>query len=148
MFYMTNKEPAIENQEDYESLLTEAYKKIKPVESKIDRFEIPKVEGHLEGTKTIITNFKQICSYIRRDQDHVLKYLLKELATPGVMKGDRLVLTRTISSKIINEKITLYVQNYVLCKECKKPDTEITRDDRLTFLHCLACGAKKPISKI
>ncbi|MBM3247268.1 translation initiation factor IF-2 subunit beta [Candidatus Pacearchaeota archaeon] len=145
---MSDKEQPKQNQEDYELLLAEAYKKIKPVESKIDRFETPKVEGHLEGTKTIITNFKQICSYIRRDQDHVLKYLLKELATPGVMKGDRLVLTRTISSKLINEKIALYVQDYVICKECKKPDTEITRDDRLTFLHCLACGAKKPITKI
>jgi translation initiation factor 2 subunit 2 len=135
-------------EQNYEKLLTEAYEKIKPVESKIDRFEIPKVEGHLEGTKAVITNFKQICSYIRRDPEHFLKYLLKELATPGVVRGDRLILTRTISSRLINEKIALYVQDYVLCKECKKPDTEIVRDDRLTFLHCLACGAKKPISKL
>jgi len=137
-----------QNQENYESLLAEAYEKIKPVESKIDRFEVPKVEGHLEGTKTIITNFKQICSYIRREQEQVLKYLLKELATPGIIRGERLILTRTISSKIINEKIQQYVQEYVICKECKKPDTEIIRDDRLAFLHCLACGAKKSLSKI
>lgn len=136
------------NEQDYEKILDEAYKKIKPVESKIDRFEIPKVEGHIEGKKTIITNFKQICTYIRRDQDHVLKYLLKELATPGVMKGERLVLTRTISSKTINEKLAMYVQDYVICKECKKPDTEIIKEDRFTFIHCLACGAKKSISKI
>jgi translation initiation factor 2 subunit 2 len=145
---MTNEEKPTQNQEEYDALLNKAYEKIKPVESKIDRFEIPKVEGHLEGTKAVITNFKQICSYIRRDPEHFLKYLLKELATPGVVRGDRLILTRTISSRLINEKIALYVQDYVLCKECKKPDTEIVRDDRLTFLHCLACGAKKPISKI
>ncbi len=136
------------NQEDYEKLLNKAYETIKPVESKIDRFEIPKVEGHIEGNKTIITNFKQICNYLRRDLDHVLKFLLKELAAPGSMRGDRLILTRKISSSLINEKINQYAQTYVLCKECKKPDTEILREDRLMFLHCLACGAKKSIVKI
>jgi len=136
------------NQQDYEKLLNEAYKSIKPIESKIDRFEIPKVEGHIEGKKTIITNFKQICSYLRRDCEHVLKFLLKELATPGVMRGERLILTRIISSKLINEKLSLYTQEYVLCKECGKPDTEILKEDRLNFIHCMACGAKKSITKI
>lgn len=134
--------------ESYENLLNDAYKNIKPIESKIDRFEIPKVEGHVEGTKTIITNFKQICTYVRRDCNHMVKFLLRELAAPGSMKGDRLVITRKISSALINEKIALYVQQYVICKECKKPDTEIIKDGEFTFLHCLACGAKKPVSKI
>lgn len=134
--------------ESYEQLLNEAYTKIKPVESKIGRFEVPKVEGHIEGVRTIITNFKQICSYIRRNPEHVIKFLQKELATPGTMKGDRLVLTRKISSSLINEKIKMYVDSYVICKECKKPDTEITKEGDFSFLHCLACGAKKPISKV
>ncbi len=133
---------------NYEASLEEAYKSIKPVESKIDRFEIPKVEGHIEGTKTIITNFKQICAYIRREPEHLLKFLLKELATPGVIRGDRLLLTRKISSSLINEKVKLYVDNYVICKECKKPDTEILKQDGFNFMHCLACGAKKSIAKI
>jgi len=134
--------------ENYDTLLEEAYTKIKPIESKIDRFEIPKVEGHIEGNKTIITNFKQICSYVRRDCAHMLKFLLRELATPGSVKGERLVLTRKISSSLINEKIKLYAENYVICRECKKPDTEIIKEGDFNFIHCLACGAKKPVSKI
>jgi len=136
------------NEETYESLLEDAYKKIKPVESKIERFEIPKVEGHIEGVRTIITNFKQICSYLRRDCNHVLKFLQRELATPGAIRGDRLLLTRKISSSIINEKLNLYVQHYVICKECKKPDTELTKEGEFSFIQCLACGAKKSISKV
>jgi translation initiation factor 2 subunit 2 len=134
--------------ENYEQLLEDAYKSIKPIESKIDRFELPKVEGHIEGTKTIITNFKQICGYVRRDCEHMLKFLLKELAAPGSMKGDRLVFTRNISSKMINEKIALYVQQYVIFKECKKPDTELMKDGEFHFIHCLACGAKKAVPRV
>ena len=131
--------------QDYEKLLDKAYANIKPLSSKTDRFEIPKAEGHLEGTKTILTNFKQICAYIRRDQDQVLKYLLKALAAAGSIKGERLILTRKVSSKSVNEKIKEYANDFVICKECKKPDTEILKQDRFLFIHCLACGAKHAI---
>jgi len=134
--------------ENYDKLLEKAYGEIKPVESKIERFEIPKVEGRIEGNKTIITNFRQICSYIRRDPEHVVKVLLKNLAAFGSVKGDRLVLARKIPSREINEKLAMYVNEFVICKECKKPDTELLKEDRLTFVHCMACGAKRSVGKI
>lgn len=132
----------------YEQLLNEAYTKIKPVASKIDRFELPKIEGHIEGNKTIISNFRQICSYIRREPDHVMRYLIKTLATSGTIKGDRLILARKITSRMVNEKLQEYINEFVICKECKKPDTELMKEDRFTFIHCLACGAKKSVSRI
>ena len=64
--------------ENYEKLLDQAYNELKPLESSGERFEIPRIEGHVEGTKTILTNLQQIASYLRRDQDHLLKFLLKE----------------------------------------------------------------------
>lgn len=132
--------------DDYDKLLEIAYKDIKPVESKIDRFEIPKVEGHIEGNKTILTNIKQISAYIRRDQEHLLKYLSKALASKGTIKGDRVVFTRKLPSKTFNEKIEQYVNDFVICKECGKPDTEIQKQDRMAFVNCLACGAKHSVS--
>jgi len=131
--------------ENYEKLLEKAYKEVKQVSSNGERFEIPNVEGHFEGKKTILTNFSQIITHIRRDSEHFQKFLLKELATSGQKEGDRLVLNMRVPSKKINQKIEQYVNEFVLCKECKKPDTEITKEDRLSFLHCLACGAKHPI---
>lgn len=131
--------------EDYEKLLESAYKDIKPIEHSGERFEVPKIEGHLEGTKTILTNLSQIASYLRRDQDHILKFLLKELATSGAIKQGRVILQRKISSPKINEKIEAYVKEFVLCKECKKPDTELKKDKGFVFMHCLACGAKHPV---
>ena len=129
---------------DYNKLLDEAYKDIKKVEG-TDRFEVPKIEGHLEGTKTILTNFPQIASYLRRDMQHLLKFLLKELATSGSFKNNRAILQRKISSQKINEKIQDYVKEFVLCKECKKPDTELIKEKGFQFIHCLACGAKHSV---
>ena len=135
--------------DQYENLLSKAYEKIRPIEHNGERFEVPKIEGHLEGTKTILTNIPQIVSYLRRDADHFVKYLLKELATSGTMKNNILILQRKINSQTINEKIQDYVQEFVLCSQCGKPDTELLKDKEFAFMHCLACGAKHSVrSKI
>jgi translation initiation factor 2 subunit 2 len=130
---------------EYNKLLENAYSSIKVVETKEQRFEIPKAEGYIQGNKTIISNFSQIASYLRRNPSHFLKFLLKELATSGTIESDRLVLQRKISSSKINEKISLYVKNYIICRECGKPDTELIKNEKVTVLHCLACGAKHPV---
>ncbi len=135
---------------DYEKLLDEAYKKVKQVEGTGERFEIPKIEGHIEGKKTILTNFFQVADYIRRNPEHFQKFILKELATSGQKEGDRLVLNNKIPSSKINSKIEQYLKEFVVCKECGKPDTELIKepDNRLMFIRCLACGAKHSVSKI
>jgi len=136
-------------EQSYEKLLDEAYAKIKPIEGSKDRFELPRVEGHFEGKKTILTNFFQIASYIRRVPEHFQKFMLKELATSGQKEGDRLVLNNKIPSEKINQKIEQYVKEFVLCRECGKPDTELGKEDRFAFIKCLACGAKHSVrSKI
>ncbi len=133
---------------NYEELLEDAYKKVKKVESSSERFEIPKAEGKYEGKKTIITNFLQIVSQIRRNPEDFQKFLTKGLATAGQIEGERLILNKKVSRDKINQKTEQYVQEFVLCRECKKPDTEIIKQGRINFLHCLACGAKHPIHKI
>ena len=131
--------------DEYEKLLDEAYKKVKQINVSSERFEIPKVSGHFEGKKTVLTNFSQIVSHLRRNQDHFLKFMLRELATSGQVEGDRLIINIKVPSAKINQKIEQYAKEFVVCKECGKPDTELTKEDRLNFLHCLACGAKHPV---
>jgi len=134
--------------EDYEKLLNQAYDQVKQVEHNGNRFEMPKLEGHFEGKRTILTNFFQIATYVRRDPEHFQKFILKELAASGQRDGDRLILNMKVPSSKIIFKIEQYIKEFVLCKECGKPDTELIRKERLNFIHCLACGAKHSISKI
>tara|TARA_Y100000310_G_C20263265_1_gene614609 strand:+ start:32 stop:499 length:468 start_codon:yes stop_codon:yes gene_type:complete len=134
---------------DYEKLLEKAQKDIPETARATQRFEIPKVTGHIQGNKTIITNFSQIVQILHRDQNHLLKYLQRELATPAFLEGQRLVLGRKINSTLINTKIQKYAEEFVLCKDCKKPDTKLERENKILVMKCHACGAKHPIkSKI
>lgn len=131
--------------EDYESLLNEAYKKVKVVQTGSDRFEIPKVQGQVQGKTTIITNISQIADYLRRPIDNLAKFLQRELATSGKLDNNSLILNTKLSSEKVNEKVQLYSKEFVLCNECKKPDTEIISEKGIKYKHCLACGAKSPV---
>ena len=131
--------------ENYEDLLKDAYKNVKQIEGAGERFEIPKVEGQYQGKKTILTNFFAIAQQLRRDPEHFQKFLLRELAASGTKDKDRLILNMKVPRTKIDQKIEEYTKEFVLCKECGKPDTELERDDRLTFIKCLACGAKHPV---
>jgi len=133
--------------ENYDELLERAYKKVKVVQTNGERFNIPNVSGEVSGNNTIITNIKSIAEYIRRPLEHLAKFLIKELATPGEIENDRLILKTRLSSSRVNEKVETYVNLFVLCPECKKPDTEIVSEKGIKFKHCLACGAKTPIKR-
>ena len=132
---------------NYEDLLDEAYKNVKVTRER-GRFEILKVKGHHEGTRTVISNFAQIATHIRRTPEHLLKFLSKELASSGEIKGDRLILSRRLPSKNINEKIEKYVNQFVLCPKCRKPDSELSEKGGKIFLRCLACGEKREVQRI
>src|SRR3990167_11133808 len=127
---------------EYEKLLENAYKQLPETKSEGERFEIPKVQGIIQGNKTLITNFVKIAQTFRREVAHLQKYLLRELATPGNLDGPRLILNRKISSSLINQKVEQYANDFVICKECGKPDTILKKEDRFTYVKCQACGAK------
>lgn len=131
----------------YEEMLDEGMSKLPEGVIKKERFEIPKVTGHIQGNKTVITNFKDFVSLFIREQAHFLKFLLKELATPGIVDGPRLVLSRKVSSSLINSKIQAYANTFVICDTCGKPDTQIIKKEGVTYLKCTACGAQKQIKQ-
>ena len=135
---------------EYEQLLERARERLPQSVVERERFEIPKVKGHLEGNKTVISNFAQIAGTLRRPVEHLLKFILKELATPGdINRSGMLVLGTKIPATRINEKIREYAYEFVLCPQDGKPDTDIVMEGEFAFLKCNACGYKHPVkSKI
>lgn len=115
---------------------------------KSERFKVPRIKGSVQGNHTIVNNFKQVADYIRRDPQHLLKFLVGELATQARLKGSRADFTGRFSSKEINKKINNYVEEFVKCRECGKPDTKLVKQDRLTVMTCMACGSKKPVRSL
>jgi translation initiation factor 2 subunit 2 len=134
--------------EDYESMLKKAEEELPENIVGGERFTIEKIKGHLEGKKTVLVNLGKIAKDLGRNIEHLLKYLLRELATPGKIIRGRVLLGTKVSALKINKKIKKYASEFVFCSECNKPDTTLTEEKEIVYLKCLACGAKKPVKKI
>ncbi|MGM5482498.1 MAG: translation initiation factor IF-2 subunit beta [Nanobdellota archaeon] len=130
---------------DYESLLEDAYKELPEINEAQDRFEVPKVRGHIQGNKTVVTNFHQIAQFLNRSVEHLLKFVQRELATPGSMVKNGLIFGTKIPASRINDKIEKYVEEFVLCSECKKPDTKLVKEGKYLFKKCMACGSRQSV---
>ncbi|MFT4311403.1 MAG: translation initiation factor IF-2 subunit beta [Candidatus Woesearchaeota archaeon] len=127
---------------DYKAMLKEAKESLPEPKKSAERFEIPKVRGQIEGSKTIVSNFYQIADILGRKPQHLLKYVLKELATPGTFRGQAVIFGSKLSASKINEKIAQYSEEFVFCKECGKPDTKMTKEGDIYYLRCQVCGAR------
>jgi translation initiation factor 2 subunit 2 len=133
---------------DYEKLLERGLKKVPKETGSGERFEMPKAHTFVSGSRTSLINLGEISSILRRDPAHVMKYLLKELATKGEVEGTKAVFQGVFSDFVINNKLEAYVKIYIICPECRRPDTKLLRDDRQYFVKCEACGAKHPVTKV
>ena len=131
---------------DYEKLLDRAYEAVPQKSSSGERFEMPVADVLAQGSKTIVKNFESIADVLRRPAEQLLKYMQKELAVPTTKEGPRLVLHGKFNPRVVNEKLKNFCDAFVMCKECKKPDTNIvTEEHGVRILVCEACGARSPV---
>lgn len=134
--------------QSYEELLKKAQEELPEQAVGSERFTLEKIKGHLEGNKTVLVNLKKIAKDLARDPNHLLKYLLRELAAPGKYVRDRAILGTKVAASAINKKIKKYVSEFVQCSECGKPDTALQEEKGVAYLKCQACGVKKPVKNI
>jgi translation initiation factor 2 subunit 2 len=133
--------------EEYKALLDRALQQLPKIKRSDSRFVVPSAGVFIEGKTTIFDNFADVCGYVNREQEHVMKFLLNELGTAGKIEGNRAIFQGNFLKEEIEHQIQRYVDEYVICAECKKPDTHFTRMERVLVLKCDACGAICPITK-
>ena len=133
---------------DYTSMLKGAVKKIPKKAEKSSRFKIPQIVSEIEGQKTIVKNFSEISAQLRRDPNHLAKYLFKEFAARGGVQNGVLIIQTKVSRDAIQKKLETYIKEFVYCKTCGEPDTKLEKEDRITFMRCEACGARHAVRDV
>merc|ERR1711977_241909 len=100
-------------------------------------YKIPPPQCLREGNKkTIFANIAEICKRMKRTDEHVTSYLFAELGTSGSVDGSRrLVIKGRFQQKQIENVLRRYIMEYVTCKTCRSPDTELNKgENRLYFI--------------
>ncbi|KAJ5917771.1 eukaryotic translation initiation factor 2 subunit beta [Penicillium verhagenii] len=114
-------------------------------------YKIPPPQCLREGNRrTVFANIADICKRMKRSDDHVMQFLFAELGTSGSVDGSRrLIIKGRFVQRQIESVLRSYIVEYVTCKTCRSPDTELNKgENRLYFITCNSCGSRRSVAAI
>ena len=133
---------------NYDELLKRACSQMPQVSVKRERLELPRLLITNVGMRTMITNFKEVADVLNRDPQHILKFLTREMATAATFHDSRAIFQGKFRRDSFERLLQRYMESFVICPVCNRPDTKIVKEKRLSFLVCNACGAKSSIKQL
>ena len=120
-----------------------------PVDDPEYRYRMPavfgKIEGRGNGIKTVIPNICDVGLSLHRNPAEVNKFFGCELGaqTTYAPETNRAVVNGAHTDVALQALIHRYVEAYVLCPNCRLPETEYKIKNDVIFHKCAACGAKE-----
>jgi len=134
---------------DYSKLLKRVHDATAHDQGPEERFKIPKFDVFYEGNTTVIRNYDKVVDVLNRDPDHLLKFLLGNVGTAGEIQGNnRAIFQGKIPARMLQDRLEDYVNSFVICSECGRPDTNLIKKGRTLLIRCDACGAFHAIGAI
>jgi translation initiation factor 2 subunit 2 len=133
---------------DYDELLKRARAQVPEVTLKKERLELPRLFVTMVGMRTTISNFREVSETLDRDPQHILKFLTREMATAATYHDGRAIFQGKFPRDTFERLLQRYTEGFVTCPVCKRPDTKIVKEKRLSFIVCNACGAKSSVKQL
>lgn len=145
----TTPEP-VEADYSYEYLLGRLYGMMQAPPKVPKRISlVPPILGMIGTKRTCIANFAILCNGMNREPDHVSLYLQVEFSTNGSLSANnQLTLRGKFKLDQIQAGLTSYIARYVKCVNCKRYNTQLIKEERLSFLECLDCQAKRSVESV
>ena len=130
---------------EYDALLDRARERIPKDISERSRWTMPEPDILIEGSQTILRTFADVVNAMDRDANHVYQFLLNELGSSATREQVRVMFKGRVPPARIKEKLVAYVKAFILCDQCRAPDTRFIKEGRTSLLKCQACGATRPV---
>jgi translation initiation factor 5 len=118
-----------------------------PVEDPSYRYKMPrifgKVEGRGNGIKTVLINVVELGTALNREAPEITKFFGCELGsqTTYTVDTDRAVVNGAHRDADLQNHLSKYIENFVLCKNCRLPETHYKVKAEIVSQKCLACGS-------
>ncbi|EED95546.1 predicted protein [Thalassiosira pseudonana CCMP1335] len=122
-----------------------------PVDDPEYRYKMPtvygKIEGKGNGIKTVIPNISDVGLSLHRDAGEVNKFFGCELGaqTTYNTETDRAVVNGAHTDQVLQQMVHKYIELFVLCPNCRLPETEYKIKSGMIYHKCAACGNKDAV---
>jgi translation initiation factor 5 len=106
-----------------------------------------KVEGRGNGIKTVLVNVGDVAASLNREAPEITKFFGCELGSQTTYSADtdRAIVNGAHRDQDLQSHLSRYIENFVLCKNCRLPETHYKIKDGMISQKCLACGSKDSV---
>jgi translation initiation factor 5 len=111
------------------------------------RYKMPRIQTKIEsggnGIKTVIPNIEQVAQVLNRDVQLPMKFMGQHIGSSAKLKDSKWMLMGKVEREEVQKLIFSFIEKFVLCKECRNPETIIQVDDEKfqnIWLSCKACS--------
>ena len=118
------------------------------VDDKFYRYRMPlleiKIEGKGNGIKTVVPNMSDIARALSRPPSYPTKYFGCELGAQTIIddQSDRYIVNGAHDVNRLRELLDGFIDKFVLCGDCKNPETDLKIKDGDILRDCKACGKR------
>ena len=122
-----------------------------PVDDPNYRYKMPmvvgKIEGKGNGIKTVIVNISDLGLALHREPGEVNKFFGCEIGAQTTYneKDDKAIVNGAHTDQVLQRSIHKYIEAFVLCPNCKLPETDYKIKNGCIFHRCKACGTKEMV---
>jgi len=96
--------------------------------------------------KIYIKNFRDVCQSMNRDSHEVSKYISEELKIQtSISANGQLIIHGSYRKNQIQDIVVKYITNFVRCPLCKAYDTQLNKENKITFIKCNKCQASNAL---
>ena len=121
------------------------------VEDPSYRYKMPrilaKVEGRGNGIKTVLVNVTDLGTSLNREAPEITKFFGCEIGsqTSFSAETDRAIVNGAHTAQDLQTHLCRYIENFVLCENCRLPETHYKIKAGAISQKCLACGHKSAV---
>lgn len=115
------------------------------------RYKMPriqtKIEGRGNGIKTRLVNIVDVAKAIKRPPGYPTKFFGCELCAQARIdeKKGVFIVNGAFDNQAISDLLDLFIEKYVLCPECKLPETDLRLHKGVIYADCRACSYSGPV---
>jgi len=117
--------------------------KMHPIQSKI--------EGKGNGIKTVVPNILEVAHDLARPPIYITKFFGFELGAQAKVVGDgptqRHIVNGAHDKDKLQDLLDVFINKFVLCGECRNPETTLVIKGQHVLRECKACGKRTEIDK-
>jgi translation initiation factor 2 beta subunit (eIF-2beta)/eIF-5 len=107
------------------------------------RYKMEEVMIIQEGVKYAFINIEQIAGALSREPKEIVSFLQKHFGAQFQLKGNKVLTSKNdLTKSSLQNAIYEYIENNVLCRTCRNPETKKIIEKKQIYLACEACSAK------